>query len=151
MHTWKGNPKITALSQLTSIDDLLKMHDLRHVFLEGSGYHEEQFKYAKSIDRLDSIHQIAKFLLDHKRADIFVEQSELFYPVAEEDGLIDNIKTLKNINFKSLQWHLFIRPDSKYVGLMSDVDQALDRAIADSSLLAKVQEIFEKYGLSYTE
>lgn len=151
MHTWKGNPKITALSQLTNIEDLLKMHDVLHVFLEGSGYHEEQFKDAKSINRLNSIHQIAKFLLDYKRADIFVEQSELFYPVAEDVGLIDKIKTLKNIKFKSLHWHLFIRPDSKHVGLMSDVDQAMDRAIADGSLQAKVQEIFAKYGLSYTD
>ena len=50
MHTWKGNPKIAALSQLKNIDDLLKIHDIQHIFLRGSGYHEEQFKDAKSID-----------------------------------------------------------------------------------------------------
>jgi hypothetical protein len=147
MHTWKGNPKIAALSQLKNIDDLLKVQDVQHVFLTGSGYHEEQFKHAKSIYRLNSVNQIAKFLLQFKRADIFVEQSELFYPVAEDLGLVDQIKTLENINFKSLHWHLYIRPDSKHVGLMSEVNQTLDRSIADGSLLTKVQEIFLKYGL----
>jgi ABC-type amino acid transport substrate-binding protein len=147
MHTWKGNPKIAALSQLKSVDDLLRMDDIQHIFLRGSGYHEEQFNDAKLTYRLNSIRQIPKYLLDLKRADVFVEQSELFYPVAEEVGLIDKIQTLENIKFKRLHWHLYIRPDSKYVGLMNEIDEALARAIADGTLLAKVEEIFAKYGL----
>jgi hypothetical protein len=150
MHTWKGNPKIAALSKLKSVDDLLRMDDLQHIFLRGSGYHEEQFNGANLTYRLNSIRQIPKYLLDLKRADIFVEQSELFYPIAEDVGLIDKIQTLENIKFKSLQWHFYIRPDSKYVGLMKDVDKALSMAISDGTLQTKVQEIFSKYGLSYT-
>lgn len=151
MHTWKGNPNIVALSQLKTRDDLLKMHQVRHVYLDGSGYHEEQFKDAKSVNRLNSIHQIAKFLLDYKRADIFIEQSELFYPIAEELKLKDKIKTLNNIHFKTLKWHLYIRKESKHAELMKDINRALDRARAEGVLLAKVQQIFAKYNLIYEE
>lgn len=151
MHSWQGNPKNKDLSQLNSINDLLEMHQVKHVFLGGSGYHEEQFKDAKFISRLNSIHQVTNFLLDYKRADIFVEQSELFYPVAEELGLIDKVKTFNNIQFKKLYWHLYIRKDSKYVELMNDINRAMDRAIASGELLAKVQEIFVKYNLRYEE
>lgn len=151
MHTWKGNPNLVALSQLKTRNDLLKIYQLRHVYLDGSGYHEEQFKDAKLVNRLNSIHQIAKFLLDYKRADIFVEQSELFYPIAEELGLKDKVKTLNNIHFKSLKWHLYIRKDSKHVELMKDINKALDRSIIEGTLLAKAQQVFAKYNLKYEE
>jgi hypothetical protein len=34
---------------------------------------------------------------------------------------------------------------------MAEVDQAMAKAIAEGILLAKVQEIFAKYGLSYSQ
>lgn len=151
IHTWKGNPKIEVLKKLNSIDELLRLDDIKHAFLGGSGYHEEQFKNAKVKYKLNSIHQIAKFVLEYKRADIFVEQSELFYPVAEELGLVDEIESLDNIQFKSLYWHLYIRNNSKHVGLMHEVDKALDKAIEDGQLLRKVREIFLRYGLPYSQ
>lgn len=151
MHTWKGNPKIPVLTGLKTADQLLAMGDVRHVFLGGHGYHEEQLKGAKQIHRVGSVRQVPKFLLEYKRADLFIEQSELFYPLAIEAGLIDKVVTLNNIKFKSLRWHLYIRPDSEHVSLMSSVDQALDRAIEQGVLLSKIQEIFAKYGLSYSE
>ena len=89
--------------------------------------------------------------MGYKRADLFVEQAELFYPLAEEAGLSDEIVTLDNIPFKRLDWHLFIRPDSPNIEAMELVNHALEEAIDDGSLLKQVTAIFSKYKLEYTE
>jgi hypothetical protein len=124
---------------------------IKHVIIGGHGYHEELFNDAKFVHRLVSPHQVPQYLLLYKRADLFIEQSELFYPLVEDEGLMNSLVTLDGVDFKSLHWHLYIRPDSKHVGLMVKINQELDRVIKSGLLLSKVQQIFSNYGLSYTD
>ncbi len=149
MHTWKNNPKIDRLKQINSRKVLIAQKDLKHVIIGGHGYHEELFKNAKNVNRVLNANQVPRYLLHYQRADLFVEQSELFYPLAKAEGLLDKVETLDNIDFKTLHWHLYIRPDSKHIGLMNAINDELSRLIKNGELQTKVRQIFIKYGLRY--
>ncbi len=146
MHTGKTNPKIEKLKKVKSISDLEKMADVKHIFMLGSGWHKDSLKNMKNIHEIPDATKIP-LMLKSLRADVYIEQSEMFKYQAKEAGIADDILTFKEPSIRKMGWHIFIGKKSKYQSLMPKINDTLEQLQATGELEKIKLEIFKKNGI----
>ncbi|OUR78110.1 hypothetical protein A9Q83_09020 [Alphaproteobacteria bacterium 46_93_T64] len=144
MHTSKKNPNIEQLKTVTSIMDLERMHNLRHIHMLGSGWHENVLRNMKDVSTIPDASNIP-MMLKLLRADVYIEQAEMFRYQAKRSGILDEVLTLNEPSIRKLGWHIFIGKKSKYQFLMPKISAMLETLQASGELKKIKQEIFLKH------
>lgn len=146
MHTRKGNPAISQLAQVRGLKDLEAIPSIRHIYMLGSGWHEYHLKHMKHINRLKDSTKIP-LMLELGRADLYIEQEEMFRYQANELGVTKNMLTFETPVIQEMNWHLFIGKKSPHQSLMTNINQTLQR-LTESGELEKIKRrIFKQYGI----
>ncbi len=146
MHTRRDNPNIPLLKNVTDLQSLAAYPSIRHVFMLGSGWHESNLSHMIRIERIKDSSKIP-LMLDLGRADLYIEQEELFRYQAQELGLDANMLTLKSPVMQEVGWHLFISNQSSKQHLLAQINTLLD-ALHHSGELKQIRnQVFKKYGI----
>jgi len=146
MHTSKNNPNIKHLKTITSLKELEKTQSIRHIHMLGSGWHINALKNMKNISTIPDASNIP-MMLKLLRADLYIEQAEMFRYQAKKAGVLDELVTLNETSIRKLGWHIFIGNKSKYQALIPKINQILARLHASGELEKIKQKIFLKYGI----
>lgn len=146
MHTGKDNPIVEQLKTVNSLEDLEKMADVRHIHMLGSGWHENALQNMKKVHKLPDASTIP-VLLSKNRADLYIEQDEMFRYQAQKAGVSDEILTIKKPSIRQLGWHIFIGKESKHAHLIPKINATLKKLEASGELEKIKLEIFKKYGI----
>ncbi len=146
MHTSKRNRNVEQLKTIKSLKDLEKMHDIEHIHMLGSGWHEKALKNMKNVVTTVDASTIPS-MLTLLRADVYIEQSEMFRYQAKVNGVLEEILTLDETPIKKLGWHIFIGKNSKYQSLMPKINEMLEKLQASGELEKIKVEIFKKHGI----
>lgn len=146
MHTSRQNPKIERLKTVKSLMDLESMPDIKHVHMLGSGWHENALKKMKVVYTSVDASAIP-LMLKFQRADVYIEQSEMFRYQAKEKGILKEILTMKEPSIRKLGWHLFISKKSKNIALMPKINNMLEKLKISGELEKIKLEIFKKNGI----
>lgn len=144
MHTSKNNPNIEQLKTVKSIKDLEKMQNLNHIYMLASGWHINALKNMKIISTVTDASNIP-MMLKLLRADVYIEQAEMFRYQAKKAGVLDDLLTLNEPSIRKLGWHLFIGEKSKNQYLLPKINEMLETLRASGELEKIKQEIFIKY------
>lgn len=146
MHTGKDNPHLEQLKQVKTLEDLEQMPDISHVHMLGSGWHDEMLKNMAKVQKNVDAAKIP-LLLAYNRADLYIEQAEMFRYQARQAGVLDELETLREPSIRRLGWHLFIAKDSPFAELMPQIDATL-KAMRESGELDQIKEsLFTEYGI----
>ncbi len=146
MHTARDNPKLALLRQVRSLQDLEALPELRHIHMQGSGWHEEALKRMKRVERVTDAAKVPRMLTEG-RVDVYIEQAELLLPQARDVGVADRIVSLRDQPLRRMGWHLFIGKQSRHVGKMARIDEELARLKASGELERIRQEVFRLHGV----
>lgn len=146
MHTSKRNRNVARLKTVKSLKDLEAMHGIKHIYMLGSGWHENALKNMKNVITTPDASTIP-LMLALQRADVYIEQSEMFRYQAKEKGILDELLTLNEPPMKKLGWHIFIGKKSKHQSLMPKINDMLEQLQASGELEKIKMEIFKKYGI----
>jgi len=79
------------------------------------------------------------------RADVYIEQAEMFRYQAKRSGVLDEVLTLNEPSIRKLGWHIFISKKSKYQFLMPKISAMLEMLRASGELEKIKQKIFLKH------
>jgi len=112
----------------------------------GSGWHINALKNMKNISTIPDASNIP-MMLKLLRADLYIEQAEMFRYQAKKAGVLDELVTLNETSIRKLGWHIFIGKKSKYQALIPKINQVLARLHASGELEKIKQKIFLKYGI----
>lgn len=146
MHTGKNNPFLEMLQTVKSISDLEALREIRHIHMLGSGWHERALRNMKRVSQINDGARIP-LMLAYERADLYIEQLEMFRHQAKQLGVVDRLITIEEPSIRKLGWHLFIAKSSEYVSLVSMIDKELT-FLKESGHLQKIKlELFAKYGI----
>ncbi len=146
MHTGRNNPNIERLKTVTSISDLEKMPDLKHIHMRGSGWHIENLKRMKHVDEITDATKIP-LLLKLLRYDVYIEQEEMFRYQAKELGVLQDIVTFEKPVMNVVGWHIFLGMNSRHRSIMPQINSMLLK-MQESGELEKIKhEIFRKNGV----
>lgn len=146
MHTGRNNPNIEKLKSVTSIADLERMPDLKHIHMRGSGWHIENLKKMKHVDEITDATKIP-LLLKLQRYDVYIEQEEMFRYQAKELGILQDIVTFEKPTMNVVGWHIFIGKNSRYKSIIPQINSMLSK-LHESGELDKIKhEIFRKNGI----
>jgi len=146
MHTSKNNPNLEKLKAIRSIKELESMPDIRHVHMFGSGWHEKALRGMPTVMTVGDSSLIPNYLV-RGRADVYIEQSELFRYQVKAKGISDKILTLKEHPIQELGWHIFIGKESKHRTLIPEINKVLMALKASGELDQIKLVLFEKYGI----
>ncbi len=113
MHTGKLNPNVARLKTVRSLEELERLHNINHIYMLGSGWHENALKNMKNITKNVDASTIP-IMLKRQRADVYIEQAEMFRYQAKEKGVLEDILTLNEFTMKDLGWRIFIGNKSKH-------------------------------------
>ncbi|WP_164084745.1 substrate-binding periplasmic protein [Alteromonas flava] len=148
IHVAQKSPVIEQLRKVTFVPELLAMQELRHVFMRGSGWHEEMLKTAQNVTRVADASVIPMMLIQN-RADLYIEQAEMFQFQAAQLGLDEQLLTLPRPIIQRVNWHLFISNKSSNITLLPRLN-ALLATLKESGELEQLQrEIFARYKIKY--
>ncbi len=146
MHTAKDNPHLAQLKRVRRLTDLENMPDITHVHMLGSGWHEDALKNMKNVQKNVDAAKIP-LILAYRRADLYIEQAEMFRYQAAQQGVLDQLVTLREPSIRKLGWHLFIAEDSPHARLMPEINATLE-SLRDSGELEQIKHsLFAKYGI----
>lgn len=146
MHVRVDNPLVEDLRRVRSLDDLEHMPRIRHIYMHGSGWHENALKKMKKITTVPDASVIPRMLvLD--RADVYIEQDEMFWYQAKEQGVADKLLSIEEPVIRTVGWHLFISKESEHVSIMGKVDKTLEDLKASGELDEIKHELCLKYGI----
>lgn len=146
MHTSKKNPNIERLKKVKSLADLEKMNDISHVYMLGSGWHENALKNMKTIHKIPNASKIP-LMLTTLRADVYIEQTSMFLYQAKKLNISEQVLTFNEPSIRELGWHIFIGKKSKHQSLMPKINKMLE-TLQSSGELEKIKlEIFKRYGI----
>lgn len=146
IHTAKNNPNLELIRQVTSLAELVKLSQLTHVHMRGSGWHINKLKPMAIVTQVADASVIPEMLV-RNRADLYIEQAELFRYQAKALGLLSSIITLSKPVLKSEGWHLFLSHKSPHTTLLENVDQRLLELKANGQLDVIRDRIFAIYGV----
>ncbi|NRA15566.1 MAG: transporter substrate-binding domain-containing protein [Oceanospirillaceae bacterium] len=146
MHTSKNNPNIKQLKAITSLKDLEKIQNLMHIHMLGSGWHINALKNMKNIITIPDASNIP-MMLKLLRADVYIEQAEMFRYQAKKAGVLDELVTFNEPSIRKLGWHIFIGNKSKYQYLIPKINQILESLRASGELEKIKHQIFLKHGI----
>ncbi len=146
MHTSKHNPHIDRLNQIKRLEDLEAMPEIRHIYMLGSGWHDQALKNMQDISRIRDATKIP-LLLTLNRADLYIEQAEMFRYQTKELGLQDKLLTFESPVIETLNWHLFIGKKSSKLSLLSNINQALTEMEESGELETIKQSLFKQFGV----
>ncbi|MDM7859810.1 transporter substrate-binding domain-containing protein [Alteromonas sp. ASW11-36] len=146
IHTKKDHPLLCEFQSIRSLEELLQMQGLRHVFMRGSGWHEQNLAGLKNITQVADAAVIPKLLVQN-RADLYLEQAEMFKYQASQLGLQDQLVSLSSPVIKRQGWHLFIGKSSLHVGIVAQVDSLLEDMQSTGELEQLRRIIFARYGI----
>lgn len=144
MHTREGNPNIPKLEQVSSLEDLESLSSIRHIYMLGSGWHDNKLKNMQLINRLKDATKIP-LMLELGRADLYIEQEEMFRYQAKELGVSRSMRTLTFPVMQVMNWHLFIGKKSPYLSLLPEINQTLKRLHESGELENIKRRIFKQY------
>ena len=122
------------------------MPNIRHIHMLGSGWHMNALKNMKHVFTITDASNIP-MMLKLLRADVYIEQDEMFRYQATRAGIIDELLTLKEPSIRKLGWHIFISERSKYQDLMPKINEMLSTLQASGELEKIKQDLFLKYGI----
>ena len=146
MHTAVGNPHLAKLKTVKNIADIEKLPEIMHVNMAGSGWHKYELRNVKHRTEVQDALFIPKMLVQ-KRADLYIEQQEMFHYQARSLGLLDQIVTLQQPVMYKMPWHLFLSKQSPHVMQLDKINQRLQE-LQQSGELEKIrQTIFKKHGV----
>ena len=146
MHTSKHNQNVARLKTVKSLKDLEKLHNIRHIYMLGSGWHENALKNMKNVTKNVDASTIP-IMLKRQRADVYIEQSEMFRYQAKERGVLEEILTLNEFTMKKLGWRIFIGNKSKHQHLIPEINAMLEKLRASGELEKIKSDIFKNNGI----
>ncbi|MDI9244720.1 transporter substrate-binding domain-containing protein [Marinobacter sp. CHS3-4] len=146
MHTSRENRFRDQLSEVRTLEELESMTELRHVHMLGSGWHESALANMEHVQTSHGADMIP-ILLARDRADVYIEQAEMFRYQARQKGVLDEVISFDQFAAGALGWHLFIGRDSKHADVMSRIDLVLAEMTASGELQTLKRQIFAKYGV----
>ncbi len=146
IHTSKLNPHLERLKAVRSLEDLEKMHDLAHIHMLGSGWHEQALKNMKNVKTIVDSAAIPT-MLKLLRADVYIEHSAMLRYQANEKGILTELLSLDENPIINLGWYIFISKKSKHQPLMPKINKMLETLQASGELHTMKMEIFKKYGM----
>ena len=146
LHTGRNNPNIKQLKTVTSLKDLEQMHEIKHVYMLGSGWHENALKNMKIVYEIPDASKVPLMLMT-LRADVYIEQAEMFGYQAKELGVFDDVLTLNKPSIRKLGWHIFIGKKSKYQSLMPKINEMLKKLRMSGELEKIKMGIFKRHGI----
>ncbi|HOP30272.1 MAG TPA: transporter substrate-binding domain-containing protein [Spirochaetota bacterium] len=146
MHTGKNNPNIALLNTVTSITDLEKMQNLKHIYMRASGWHKENLKRMKNVYEITDSSTIP-LMLKMLRYDLYIEQEEMFRYQAKNMGVLEDVVTLDKPILNVAAWHIFISKKSRYQSIIPRINSMLLK-LQKSGELEKIRiKIFRKNGI----
>ena len=146
MHTGKTNPYLDRLKSVSTIEDIESLPNLRHIHMLGSGWHEQALINMKNVNQINDATRIP-LMLAYDRADLYIEQREMFRYQAERLGVIDRLVTIEEPSIRALGWHLFIAKNSDGASLIPKINKVLSKLKASGELEQIKQTLFAKYGI----
>ncbi len=146
MHTARQSPHVEALRNVHAVQDLEALPELRHIHMLGSGWHEAALKNMRSVERAIDASRIPGMLVS-QRADVYMEQLEMFRFQAEEQGLLGQIVSFPETPLRKVGWHLFIGKKSKHRDLLHRINEVLRQMQASGELDRLKREIFLSNGI----
>ncbi|HSG53708.1 MAG TPA: transporter substrate-binding domain-containing protein, partial [Rheinheimera sp.] len=90
MHTAKDNRNLPAFKLAKNLLDIEMLNYVVHVNMRGSGWHNHALRNVKHRTEVQDALMIPKMLVQG-RADLYIEQAEMFRYQAKELGLLDDI------------------------------------------------------------
>ena len=145
LHTGKNNSKLSLIKTIRNIEDLKKYPQIRHIHMFGSGWHELHLKNLKYVSEIKNAAMIPQMLASG-RADLYIEQAEMFRYQVRELGLSHEVITIP-ASMREMGWHLFIRKDSPWVKIMPQLDRELKKLQSTGELNRIKIRLFKKYGI----
>jgi len=145
LHTGKNNPKLSLIKTIRNIEDIKKYPQIRHIHMFGSGWHELHLKNLKFVSEIKNAAMIPQMLATG-RADLYIEQAEMFRYQVRELGLSDEVITIP-APLREMGWHLFIRKDSEWVKIMPQLNRELKKLQRSGELNRIKNRLFKKYGI----
>lgn len=146
MHTSTSNPIQNILVKIKSLQDFNNHPEIRHVHMLGSGWHNSALKDLENVQTVIDSSVIPRFLI-YGRADVYIEQEEIFRYQARAQGLLDEIISISDNPIQSLGWHLFIGNESDYLYLVPEINELLKEMKANGELEELKMRLFSKYGI----
>lgn len=146
MHTSTKNPLIERLKAVQSLPDLAAIPDLKHVHMLGSGWHENALRNMQTVYTIIDAAKIP-IMLDTQRADLYIEQKEMFRFQVNELKMGKEILTLDTPSLGRLGWHVFIGKKSKFTHLIPKIDQKLAEMQSSGELEQIRLRLFRKFGM----
>jgi polar amino acid transport system substrate-binding protein len=146
MHTAKRNPQVMALRRVRTLQDLEGLPELRHIHMLGSGWHETALKFMPNVTQAVDAARIPSMLV-RMRADLYIEQLEMFRFQAQEVGLLEEIVSFPDLPLRKVGWHLFFGKKSKHLHLLPRIDDELRQMQASGELQRLKVELFQRHGI----
>lgn len=131
---------------MTSLADLEQLDKLRHIHMLGSGWHINALKNMQHVSTITDASDIP-MMLKLQRADVYIEQAEMFIFQAKKAGVFEEVVTFQQPSIRKLGWHIFIGHKSKFQFLMPKINKTLEELQASGELEKIKQQIFSKYGI----
>ena len=146
MHTARSNPRARTLQSVKSLQDLKALPELRHIHMLGSGWHEAALKGLPHVAQATDASRIPA-MLAQQRADVYIEQAEMFRFQAEEQGLLGQIVSFSDAPMHRVSWHLFFGKNSPHRDLLPRINELLRKLKASGELDRIKREVFERNGI----
>lgn len=146
MHTAKDNPNLPKFMAVKDLADIKKLPNIIHIYMHGSGWHKQELKHVTRRVEIQDALLIPKMLV-LKRADLYIEQAEMFRYQANSLGLLDNIFTLNQPIIYEMPWHLFISKQSPHITQLPTINHRLAGLKASGELEKIKMTIFTKNGI----
>jgi ABC-type amino acid transport substrate-binding protein len=146
MHAARSNPRAAALRNVKSLQDLKAMREMRHIHMLGSGWHMEALQGLPQVEQATDASRIPAMLVN-LRADVYIEQLEMFRFQAAEQGLSEQIISFPEVPLRRMGWHLFLGKKSPHRHLLPKINEVLRQMKATGELDRVKREIFERHGI----
>lgn len=146
MHTAKSNRNLPAFKSAQNLSDIEMLNYVVHVNMRGSGWHNQALRNVKHRTEVQDALMIPKMLVQG-RADLYIEQAEMFRYQAKELGLLDDIITISEPVIYRMPWHLFLSKQSPHVTQLNKINQRLQELQQSGELENIRLRIFTKHGV----
>ena len=137
--TYKNHPKLAAIKKIKTAEDILKL-GLIPVSNLGNGWQKENIdSHGIKTNYVNKNDNILQFLAA-KRADIVIDAVIPTVYSIKKLGLESKIELTK-ARFGPLNFHILLGKKSRYLGLLPEINKAVDKLIQDGTL----ERLNEKY------
>lgn len=112
----------------------------------GSGWHETLLANMDNVVTVPNASVIPQMLV-LGRADVYIEQREMFQYQAMTSGVLEEVTTLEQPSIMRNEWHLFISKNSRHLHLAPGITEVLKDLRQSGELEEIRQSIFNRYGI----